>query len=53
MIMKELILIDGRYKATIIIDGERFCVFGETQVECIVNAMEVYPDLVVPSHFYI
>ncbi len=52
MIMQELILVSGGYRATLIVYGRRYVVFGETKMECILNAVEVYPELVVPSRFY-
>ncbi len=53
MIMKELIQVSDGYRATIIVNGRAYFVFGETKTDCILNALEVYPELVIPSHFWV
>ncbi len=52
MIIKALIPVSGGFRATVVVNGQAYYIFGETKTECIINVVEVYPEVVVPSHFY-
>ncbi len=52
MIIKALIPVSGGFRATVVVSGIEYYIFGETKTECIINVVEVYPEVVVPSHFY-